>query len=194
MDYPQGFPSHLKPSASLAVRKAFLKFPGQSQATNRIRSAAFALCEICCAAAEEGEWKADLALAGMEDFLHILCVNDPWFRLSPISSQFRLFSEPIKAEVINSKAWLGYLKRLAKLGTAKVSMREVSEGEPAITKEAIRRILDDKGWSIGDWAAEAKVSYNTAASYMDGKTTCYKSTRAKLAKALGLPVNSLPER
>jgi DNA-binding XRE family transcriptional regulator len=60
-------------------------------------------------------------------------------------------------------------------------------------KESVQKLLDEKGWSILDWANEAGVSHATAMDYLQGKTTPYRSTRLKLAKALGVPVEQLPK-
>ena len=60
-------------------------------------------------------------------------------------------------------------------------------------KEFAQRILEEKGWSILDWANEAGVSHVTAAAYLHGTTKSYRSTRMKLAKALGIPVTELPK-
>jgi lambda repressor-like predicted transcriptional regulator len=59
--------------------------------------------------------------------------------------------------------------------------------------EFVQRILDEKGWSILDWANEAGVSHVTAGAYLRGKTKTYRSTRVKLAKALGVLVAELPK-
>jgi hypothetical protein len=53
-------------------------------------------------------------------------------------------------------------------------------------------ILDNKGWSILDWAINSGVDYHTAKNYLTGKTNPYKSTRAKLATSLGVEVQKLP--
>jgi lambda repressor-like predicted transcriptional regulator len=53
-------------------------------------------------------------------------------------------------------------------------------------------ILETKGWSILDWSNEAEVAYHTAADYLEGKTRPYRSSRLKMAKALGITVQQLP--
>ncbi len=53
-------------------------------------------------------------------------------------------------------------------------------------------LLEKKGWSAGDWAIEAQVSPATAQDYLASSTKPYRSTRAKLARALGVPVQQLP--
>ena len=50
-----------------------------------------------------------------------------------------------------------------------------------------------KGWSILDWANEARVDYHTADDYLKGQSNPYQSTRRKLADALGVPVEELPQ-
>ncbi len=57
----------------------------------------------------------------------------------------------------------------------------------------IEPLLKAKGWSILDWANEADVSHATAMDYLKGKTSPYRSTRLKLAKALDISVDQLPE-
>jgi hypothetical protein len=59
-------------------------------------------------------------------------------------------------------------------------------------KQYIEPILTDKGWSILDWANEANVAYHTAADYLTGSKNPYRSTRVKLARALGVTANQLP--
>ena len=57
----------------------------------------------------------------------------------------------------------------------------------------VKPVLDKKGWSIHDWALEAKVDNHTANDYLKGITTPYPSTRKKLAASLGVEVNDLPK-
>lgn len=60
-------------------------------------------------------------------------------------------------------------------------------------REFVAPLLDAKGWSPLDWALEATVAPATANDYLDNKTNPYRSTRLKLAKALGVPVEQLPK-
>jgi len=60
-------------------------------------------------------------------------------------------------------------------------------------KAFIEPMLTEKGWSILQWAMEAEVAYNTVADYVSGKKNPYPSTRVKLAKALGVSANRLPQ-
>jgi len=68
-----------------------------------------------------------------------------------------------------------------------------SEGQ-SDRKNFVIPLLEAKGWSILDWANEAGVAHATAHDYLDGKIKKpYRSTRLKLAKALGVPVEQLPK-
>ena len=69
-----------------------------------------------------------------------------------------------------------------KLGKAASDTRE----------EQLRSMLDDRGFSIHDWAKRAGVDFHTADNFLKGKTKPYKSTRKKLADALGVKVEDLP--
>jgi hypothetical protein len=65
---------------------------------------------------------------------------------------------------------------------------------PANDRESfVIPILNQKGWSILDWASHSEVDFHTANDYLRGKTKPYKSTRKKLADSLGVKVEELPK-
>jgi hypothetical protein len=68
----------------------------------------------------------------------------------------------------------------------------VTTPQPKTHAEFLGPLLESEGWSILDWANEAKVAYHTARDYYDGTKKTYASTRLKLANALGIPVEQLP--
>jgi lambda repressor-like predicted transcriptional regulator len=83
------------------------------------------------------------------------------------------------------------------LANAAPSKPVAAQQAAAETTEDRRRafvipLLENKGWSILDWATESDVSHATAIDYLQGKTRPYSSTRMKLAKSLGVPVGQLP--
>jgi len=57
----------------------------------------------------------------------------------------------------------------------------------------IKPILEKKGLSIRQWAINAKVDFHTADNYLKGMTKPYPDTLKKLADALGVKVEELPE-
>jgi hypothetical protein len=66
------------------------------------------------------------------------------------------------------------------------------ESYQSARKRFVKPLLQNRGWSLFMWAIEADVAYNTAAGYLAGKRT-YPSTRVKLARALEIDANQLPE-
>jgi hypothetical protein len=60
-------------------------------------------------------------------------------------------------------------------------------------KEVLEPLLAEKGLSVHDWATRAGVDWHTADDYLNGKTNPYPDTRGKLARALGVKVEDLPE-
>jgi len=54
-------------------------------------------------------------------------------------------------------------------------------------------LLEKRGWSILDWANEARVDHATAVNYLDSKRKQYRSTRLKLANALKVSADQLPK-
>ncbi|HEY1804907.1 MAG TPA: hypothetical protein VGG45_10530 [Terracidiphilus sp.] len=59
-------------------------------------------------------------------------------------------------------------------------------------KAVVEPLLGERGWSSLEWASHSSVSYHTAADYLAGKRSQYRSTRKKLAESLGLSVQQLP--
>jgi hypothetical protein len=77
--------------------------------------------------------------------------------------------------------------------TAKDSERKPANAAASNKREAfLRRLLNGKGFSVHDWANEARVDFHTANNYLKGKTNPFQSTRKKLADALGIRVEKLP--
>jgi hypothetical protein len=69
---------------------------------------------------------------------------------------------------------------------------ETPEQKSQRRKAVIKAMLADRSWSIGDWASEAKVDYNTADDYLKGLTDPRASTRGKLAAALNIESKNFP--
>ena len=57
----------------------------------------------------------------------------------------------------------------------------------------VEPLLLQHGWSLLDWANEAQVAYHTVSDYLAGTTRPYRSSRLKMAKALSVTVQQLPE-
>jgi lambda repressor-like predicted transcriptional regulator len=57
----------------------------------------------------------------------------------------------------------------------------------------VTAILARKGWSILDCANESGLDFHTVNGYLKGKTKPYRSTRKKMAEALGVAVDDLPK-
>jgi lambda repressor-like predicted transcriptional regulator len=60
-------------------------------------------------------------------------------------------------------------------------------------KSFVQPLLDEKGWSLAQWAEEAKVSRHTAKSYVEGKRKTYHSNMKQLAEALGVSFQKFPK-
>lgn len=76
----------------------------------------------------------------------------------------------------------------------KKTQESAKESAELLTRRGfVEPILERKGWSILDWANAANVAHATAMDYVLDKTSPYRSTRAKLAKALGVPIEQFPQ-
>jgi hypothetical protein len=82
------------------------------------------------------------------------------------------------------------------LGFAQIDERQNRKAEQSVEtnkrRSFVEPILLSKGWSVADWAKHASVSHATAMDYLDEKTDSYPDTRAKLARALNVPIERLP--
>jgi hypothetical protein len=57
----------------------------------------------------------------------------------------------------------------------------------------VQPLLDNRGWTHGEWATEAEVDKNTARDYVNGKTIKIRpSTLRKMADALGVKATVMP--
>jgi len=192
MNYPPEFPDHLKPAALLAVMKADRRFPRQNQAKKRIKQAIFELCEIACTAAEKGEWPVHFALEGIEDFLHILCVDDPANHSDVTDPAFERFADPIKSEVWASKEWIGYVERLAEVGRAtKIPTKAEPHPVTMTKKDAVLKILEEKGMTRSRWATLAGVDPSVVYDYLEGTSNPRADSRKALAEVIGLEPSEL---
>lgn len=124
-------------------------------------------------------------------------------REGPISAEKMVFAfgpDPFEVEAAQLKErqtreLLDLVKgKMAATAEAEAKLLDVEPPKVPLTRrEFVQRILDEKGWSILDWANEANVSHATAMDYVKGERTPYRSTRLKLAQALGISVGELPK-
>jgi hypothetical protein len=83
------------------------------------------------------------------------------------------------------------LTALAEQGSACRPVHE--EKEFSKRRAFVLPLLEQRGWSILDWAQYAGVDFHTANGYFKNKRNPYRSTRKKLAESLGLKCEQLPE-
>jgi hypothetical protein len=57
----------------------------------------------------------------------------------------------------------------------------------------IQPLLEERGWSLYDWAKEAKVSHHTASDYFNNKRRTQPYNRKGLAEALSLTYQQFPK-
>jgi lambda repressor-like predicted transcriptional regulator len=101
----------------------------------------------------------------------------------------------IRTAIDRSDSWIGYMEKLAAIGRRLGSAPGQSERNSGRKgrKEILAPLLAKKSFSIPDWAREAHVAYHTVQDYFEGRTNPYQNTRGKLAKALGIKPEELPE-
>jgi lambda repressor-like predicted transcriptional regulator len=93
---------------------------------------------------------------------------------------------------------LDHARKLAGIGTKSLSPASPQAPTSDIPSEINPRqafvfpLLEQRGWSLLKWADEALVSHDTVIDYLANRTKPYRSTRLKLAKALGISVQQLP--
>ena len=99
--------------------------------------------------------------------------------------------------IARDKAELARLRQLAESvpqrreEPKKAASRKQDAGLADKRKCLVDPILTEKGWSLVDLAKDAQLDYHTVDNFMEGFQT-YASTRAKLAKVLGIKPANLP--
>ncbi len=106
-----------------------------------------------------------------------------------IERQYRDGTTPWQIAAAKSSPQQGPARTTAAVHTDTGNERETIATQ---RKAVVEPILETKGWSVLDWATQSDVAYHTAADYLAGKTHPYRSSRAKMAKSLGLSVQQLP--
>jgi hypothetical protein len=103
-------------------------------------------------------------------------------------------SRPDFVRMVERKQLLQRELELSKLRQAlKASAETEPTDKPGNQREVfVRSLLEEKGFSVHDWASRANVDFHTADDYLKGKTNPYPTTRKKLADALGVEVTKLP--
>lgn len=76
--------------------------------------------------------------------------------------------------------------------TTKNAIAEAVSAIAARRQSKILPLLEDKGWTTSQWAAEAGVDWHVPNDYLKGRRNPRPSSRKALAKALGLSVTELP--
>jgi len=83
-------------------------------------------------------------------------------------------------------------ERTTRSGEVASQATSVPEGRQAARKAVVLPILEERGWSVLDWATNSGVDFHTANDYLKGRTKPYRSTRKKLAESLNLDAHQLP--
>jgi ribosome-binding protein aMBF1 (putative translation factor) len=71
--------------------------------------------------------------------------------------------------------------------------KESGQDQRILSHHDIDGRLAEKGWSKRDWATNSKVDAHTVRDYMNGRSRPTPLTRKKIAEALGVSPQSLPE-
>lgn len=191
MQFPHNFPFSYKPEAEAAVLTAVQKYPRTGPLEPKIIAGMDAFSRIALRAVRNGDWSLESASYGFEDFLTSLCESEArrFVGMSGASFLAQNMAYQTKEAILQSDLWIGYVKKLAAVAKTLTKYNPKNRTRRSI----VLPILKTKGWSIYDWANEAEVAHATAMDYLDEKTTPYRSTIKKLADALGLPIDKMPD-
>jgi hypothetical protein len=207
-DFPVYFPKELKARTALILAEAVRKFQYQTQTLELCKHVISEMTPHFCEAVANGTMKASMVLeeglGGMGDLVRWLLVHNddgPHSGWGLSNEAYRLQEEARKSD-----EWLRLARAIVEaeeqhrtlptLDQNKIQTPETESTNAAAgnRREAfLKPILKEKGFSVHDWANEAKVDFHTANGYLKGKTKPYPTTLKKLADALGIEVAKLPE-
>lgn len=215
-DLPMYFPKELKARTQVILVEAVRRFQYQTQTLELCKHVISEMIPLFCEVVKNDTMKASMALeeglGGMGDLLRSLVVyNDdsPHTGWGLSNEAYRLRQEARKSD-----EWLNLARAIADAEASRTGEKHaepsraqdkdktatigMSESTNAITEQRDRKtflgpILDEKGFSVHDWARAATVDFHTANDYLTGKTRPHPNTLKKLADALGVKVPSLPK-
>lgn len=100
---------------------------------------------------------------------------------------------------VEREAELEHARKLAEIQTKSEPLpshqepiREIPSGMN-LRQAFVLPLLEQRGWSVFEWANEASVDHATAIDYLRNIRKPYPSTRVKLANALGITPDQLPK-
>jgi hypothetical protein len=155
MNYPDGFPSRLRPRLDAAILNLRKKYPLAGGAFQRISETISAYVEITCSAIEKGEVDVGSAHSSLEEFALELCQDhadmtaQPWWN----DKAWDDYVEWMRSKIIYSNEWLGHLNRLAALAEQPKSLSAPQDESVAIQLkelfEECRMTCEDVAEAIG---------------------------------------------
>jgi hypothetical protein len=195
MYFPPEFPPGHVLKAEIAILTAMQDFKVEPPPAVKVMAGMDKFAEIAAELVRNREWDLEAARRGLGTFLNHLSYSacDSFFR--GMTSMALSESKRIQDTITTSNLWIGYLSDLIAAEKQQKALRAKSKRQPKpkSRREIIAPLLRSKGFSIYDWAKEAKVAHATAMDYVNGKKNPYPSTLKKLADALNIPIEKLPK-
>jgi lambda repressor-like predicted transcriptional regulator len=219
MDYPSGFPEHLKPPVEQAMAEAEIRYLGARrgyESENRyetylpeliyafIKKTFFVFARQARQAGEEGIWSVEQIRTAIDYYLRHLIV-DTFFEKhpSPATHERQWFVDQTRSKLLASKEWVQHQRGLASLAKSSsskerpLSQRKSPASRPSdladIRRAFVQPRLLEKGMSPSKWADRAGFDTSVIYDYLNGRSKPRPETRKAMAEALGVTAIELPE-
>ena len=218
--YPRDFPTESRANVEAARIRAGRRFDSD-KAKAKWRSDIEALFRnylltifltFAKEAASSRLWPVDKMRENCQEFLRLLTI-EAYFQKGKASGLRDMISNwngsilwEVQQELEKTAQWRRFENILLKLAKEPEGKKqpEFSHAqknvESQITELAgnkrqsfVLAILENKGWSIHQLAIEAQLDSHTVSDFLKGKAKPNRSTRKRLADALGIAVNELPK-
>jgi hypothetical protein len=168
MDYPTGFPARLRPRLDAEILRLRYKYQLAGDAPKRIQETIAAFVDIACKSVENGEWRVDLAHSGLKDFALDICedhahnMRGSWWTVEDLNQ----YADGLLEKVLNSREWLGYLDRLAKLGERPIQPEDSQEQPIAVQ---LKKLSDECRMTVEEVAEAVAVEPRSVYRHLSGE-------------------------
>ncbi|HTC64878.1 MAG TPA: hypothetical protein VK709_18705 [Candidatus Saccharimonadales bacterium] len=165
MQFPYGFPAKYNAGTEAKVLTAMRDFKVDPSPQIRVLAGMNAFANAALTIVRRGEWKAELAHPGFEQFLTWLSMSECQgvFGRLP-SSMSDNMSYQIKISIMGSESWIGYMRKLAKFSNAKISKSSKRNRKSARSSTKTKSVRKMEKYRVNHaltWAEFAKIADTT---------------------------------
>jgi hypothetical protein len=209
MNYPHGFPMHLRTEVEKVIARAEIrlsklrKVPSYDPARDDekllldfVDSVVESFASQAREALRAATWDGPQMRNAIEQFIPETALRI-YARKHPNARKYEsagLFQMESRRQSENSTWWATHQRKLGKILDGPKQPRKPAKESRADTRnKVVMPLLQKKGFSPNGWATKAGLHPSIVYNYLKGQTTLRPASRNELATALGIQGSDLPQ-